>query len=134
MCIRLLRRGTKERNSGKNTDDPKNKERKYLDKFVVKGGRRLEGEVTISGAKNAAVAILPAVILSDEPCIVENVPYISDVRICIHLDFRNTVVGKPENGENDKCDDDGRNCRQVHVVDMVEQPDLIDGRRHNRSV
>ena len=45
-----------------------------MDKFVVKGGRRLEGEVTISGAKNAAVAILPAVILSDEPCIVENVP------------------------------------------------------------
>ena len=65
---------------------PRNtKERKYLDKFVVKGGRRLEGEVTISGAKNAAVAILPAVILSDEPCVIENVPYISDVRICIHI-------------------------------------------------
>ena len=56
-----------------------------MDKFVIKGGRRLEGEVTISGAKNAAVAILPAVILSDEPCVVENVPYISDVRICIHI-------------------------------------------------
>ena len=56
-----------------------------MDKFVVKGGRRLVGEVTISGAKNAAVAILPAVILSDEPCIVENVPYISDVRICIQI-------------------------------------------------
>ena len=56
-----------------------------MDKFVVKGGRRLEGEVTISGAKNAAVAILPAVILSDEPCVVENVPYISDVRICLHI-------------------------------------------------
>lgn len=52
-----------------------------MDKFVVKGGRRLEGEVTISGAKNVAVAILPAVILSDEPCIVENVPYISDVSL-----------------------------------------------------
>ncbi|MBO7395448.1 MAG: UDP-N-acetylglucosamine 1-carboxyvinyltransferase [Ruminococcus sp.] len=56
-----------------------------MDKFVIKGGRRLEGEVTISGAKNAAVAILPAVILSDEPCVIENVPSISDVNICIQI-------------------------------------------------
>lgn len=39
----------------------------------------------ISGAKNAAVAILPAVILSDEPCIIENVPNISDVRISLRI-------------------------------------------------
>ena len=56
-----------------------------MDKFVIKGGRRLEGEVTISGAKNAAVAILPAVILSDEPCIIENVPSISDVTISLRI-------------------------------------------------
>lgn len=43
------------------------------------------GEVVISGAKNAAVAILPAVILSDEPCIIENVPSISDVNICLRI-------------------------------------------------
>ena len=56
-----------------------------MDKFVIKGGRRLSGEVTISGAKNAVVAILPAVILSDEPCIIENVPDISDVRIGLKI-------------------------------------------------
>lgn len=56
-----------------------------MDKFVIKGGRRLTGEVTISGAKNAAVGILPAVILSDKPCIIENVPTISDVNICIRI-------------------------------------------------
>lgn len=56
-----------------------------MDKFVIKGGRRLSGEVTISGAKNAVVAILPAVILSDEPCIIENVPDISDVRISLKI-------------------------------------------------
>ncbi|MBQ3138646.1 MAG: UDP-N-acetylglucosamine 1-carboxyvinyltransferase [Ruminococcus sp.] len=56
-----------------------------MDKFVIKGGRRLTGEVVISGAKNAAVAILPAVILSDEPCIIENVPTISDVNICLRI-------------------------------------------------
>lgn len=56
-----------------------------MDKFVIKGGRRLEGEVTISGAKNAAVALLPAVILSDEVCVIENVPTISDVNICLEI-------------------------------------------------
>ncbi|MBP3379450.1 MAG: UDP-N-acetylglucosamine 1-carboxyvinyltransferase [Ruminococcus sp.] len=56
-----------------------------MDKFIIKGGRRLTGEVTISGAKNAAVAILPAVILSDEPCVIENVPNISDVNICLRI-------------------------------------------------
>ncbi|MBP8593584.1 MAG: UDP-N-acetylglucosamine 1-carboxyvinyltransferase [Ruminococcus sp.] len=56
-----------------------------MDKFVIKGGRRLEGEVVISGAKNAAVAILPAVILSDEPCVIENVPSISDVTISLRI-------------------------------------------------
>ncbi len=52
-------------------------------KFIIKGGRRLCGEVSASGAKNAVVAILPAVILSDEPCVIENVPDISDVRISL---------------------------------------------------
>jgi len=50
-----------------------------LDKFVINGGRRLQGTVRISGAKNAAVAILPAILLCDEPCTIENLPEISDV-------------------------------------------------------
>ncbi|MBR6743149.1 MAG: UDP-N-acetylglucosamine 1-carboxyvinyltransferase [Clostridia bacterium] len=54
-----------------------------MDKFVVNGGKRLRGRVTISGAKNAAVAILPAVLLADGPCIIENVPDISDVNAMI---------------------------------------------------
>ncbi|MGN1036385.1 MAG: UDP-N-acetylglucosamine 1-carboxyvinyltransferase, partial [Ruminococcus sp.] len=56
-----------------------------MDKFVIKGGRRLSGEVVISGAKNSAVAILPAVILSDEPCVINNVPAISDVNISLRI-------------------------------------------------
>lgn len=52
-----------------------------LDKFIIKGGKPLKGEVTISGAKNAAVAIIPAVLLSDGPCRLENVPNVSDVKI-----------------------------------------------------
>ena len=52
-----------------------------MNKFVVNGGKQLNGEVTISGAKNAAVAIIPGVILCDEPCRVENIPNISDVTL-----------------------------------------------------
>lgn len=56
-----------------------------MEKFIIKGGRRLEGEVTISGAKNAVVAIIPAVILADGPCILENIPNISDVSISLRI-------------------------------------------------
>ena len=52
-----------------------------MEKFVVTCGKALSGEVTISGAKNAAVAIIPAVILCDEPCQIENIPNISDVSL-----------------------------------------------------
>lgn len=52
-----------------------------MEKFVVTGGNQLFGEVSISGAKNAAVAIIPAVILCDEPCTIENIPNISDVTL-----------------------------------------------------
>ena len=51
-----------------------------MEKFVVHGPCRLEGEVTISGAKNAAVAILPATLLVKGKCRLENVPDISDIR------------------------------------------------------
>ena len=50
-----------------------------MDKFVITGGNRLTGEVKISGAKNAAVAIIPAVALSDGICRIENIPNITDV-------------------------------------------------------
>lgn len=49
--------------------------------YRINGGKRLEGAVTISGAKNAALAIIPAVIISGESCLLENLPEIEDVRI-----------------------------------------------------
>lgn len=56
-----------------------------MEKYIIKGGRPLSGEVVISGAKNAVAAILPAVILSDEPCVIENIPNISDVNITLQI-------------------------------------------------
>lgn len=51
-----------------------------MDKLVIKGGTPLRGEVSINGAKNAAVAILPAALLNDGVCTIENLPNISDVK------------------------------------------------------
>lgn len=56
-----------------------------MDKFVINGGKPLKGNVVISGAKNAAVAIVAATILADEPCVLENVPEISDINICLRI-------------------------------------------------
>lgn len=56
-----------------------------MDKYVIRGGKPLNGEVVISGAKNAAVAIVAATILCDEPCVLENVPEISDISICLKI-------------------------------------------------
>lgn len=52
-----------------------------MEKLVINGPTRLHGDVTIGGAKNAAVAILPATLLVDGICTLENVPNISDVKI-----------------------------------------------------
>ena len=49
-----------------------------MDKYIIKGGKRLYGEVDISGAKNAAVAIIPAALLVNGVCRIENLPQISD--------------------------------------------------------
>ena len=56
-----------------------------MDKFIIHGGKPLIGSVNVSGAKNAAVAIVAATILSDEPCTLENVPEISDISIALRI-------------------------------------------------
>ena len=49
------------------------------ERMLITGGHALEGEVRVSGGKNTAVAVIPAVLLSDEPCTIENLPDIEDV-------------------------------------------------------
>ncbi len=56
-----------------------------VEKFVITGGKPLHGEVTISGAKNAAVGILPATILAADVCVIENLPDISDVAVSLKI-------------------------------------------------
>ena len=56
-----------------------------MEKLLVKGGNKLRGEVTISGAKNAAVAILPACLLVKGNCRIENLPDIKDVKLFLRI-------------------------------------------------
>lgn len=56
-----------------------------MEKYVVTGGAVLKGEVTISGAKNAVVAIIPATVLARDVCVIENIPNISDVTALLNI-------------------------------------------------
>ncbi|MEG2137788.1 MAG: UDP-N-acetylglucosamine 1-carboxyvinyltransferase [Oscillospiraceae bacterium] len=56
-----------------------------MTKYLIHGGKPLHGEVEISGAKNAAVAIIPAALLVDGVCRIENIPQISDVTLILNI-------------------------------------------------
>jgi len=71
-----------------------------MDKFVINGGNQLKGEVKISGAKNSALPILCAAILTDAPCLVENVPALRDIRTIEKL---LTSLGCKWHGENNSA-------------------------------
>ena len=81
-------------------------------RYEIQGGTPLNGSVTISGAKNAAVAILPATLLVAGKCRIENVPDISDVRILLSiLEGMGAVVERPE--ENVVVID----CTEIHCTE-----------------
>ncbi|MFC1501249.1 UDP-N-acetylglucosamine 1-carboxyvinyltransferase [Elusimicrobiota bacterium] len=66
-----------------------------MDKIQILGGKKLKGTVKISGAKNAALPILFATLLTDEPCIIDNVPSLADINTTIHfLSFLGKKVAK----------------------------------------
>ena len=57
-----------------------------MDRFIIDGGRPLDGTITVSGSKNAALPILIATLLTDEPCVIENVPAtLRDLRTTFRL-------------------------------------------------
>ena len=65
-----------------------------MEQYIIKGGKALAGEVTIGGAKNAALGILAAAIMTDEAVIIENLPDIRD--ISIQLQAIETIGAKIE--------------------------------------
>jgi len=56
-----------------------------VEKFVIKGGRPLKGEIEVRGAKNAAFAVLAATLLTSEECEIDNVPLIEDVLVLLDI-------------------------------------------------
>ena len=71
-----------------------------MEKLVINGPTRLKGDVNISGAKNAAVAIIPATLLIDGKCTLENVPNISfmhnirEIRCKNHMAYRKFIKSR----------------------------------------
>ena len=53
-----------------------------MEQYIIKGGNPLVGEVEIGGAKNAALGILAAAIMADEPVLIENLPDVNDIMSC----------------------------------------------------
>ncbi|MCA1064815.1 UDP-N-acetylglucosamine 1-carboxyvinyltransferase [Rossellomorea aquimaris] len=83
-----------------------------MNKMLIKGGNKLNGKVRISGAKNSAVAILPATILSDTPVKINGLPNISDVHIL--TDLLNDVGGEATLNNNTlTLNPDGMNFNPV---------------------
>ena len=72
-----------------------------MDKLLIRGGRRLQGEVTISGAKNAALPDLCAALLSAEPVTLANVPQLQDVKTALKLLANMGVVAERHGGDAD---------------------------------
>jgi len=65
------------------------------EKFLIKGGRPLVGEIEIRGSKNAASKLMIATLLTDEPCVIENIPFLSEIDItkelCEHIGSKVTI-------------------------------------------
>src|SRR5947209_5711539 len=74
-----------------------------MDKLLIRGGRKLHGEVRISGAKNAALPELCAALLTDEPVVIENVPRLQDVATMVKL-VRNMGVQAERDEERVRID------------------------------
>lgn len=94
---------------------------RIVEKFVIHGGKRLRGEINISGAKNAALAIIPAVVLCEDVCRIENIPDISDVntmiRILKHIGARTRFI------KRDVLEIDTKNVKAMITVpdDMTQK-------------
>jgi len=63
-----------------------------MDKLIITGGNRLDGEIWISGAKNSALPILAATLLADEPVVISNLPHLHDITTMIELFGRMGVL------------------------------------------
>jgi len=88
-----------------------------MDKLIIEGGRALKGEVKISGSKNAALPIMAATLLTEEPCVIRNVPKLRDTTTMIRL---LESLGKSVDVTNDKI-----TITQVNKLSYVAEYKLV---------
>lgn len=82
-----------------------------MSKYVIEGGNKIEGEMYVKGAKNAALPIMAACLLTDKPVLLERIPNISDVRIMIEL-LKSLGVEIEYDGESNMT----INCRTISTT------------------
>ncbi|GCF92191.1 UDP-N-acetylglucosamine 1-carboxyvinyltransferase [Enterococcus florum] len=81
-----------------------------MKKIEIHGGKALKGEVTVSGAKNSAVALIPAAIMADSPVVLEGVPDIQDVHSLIEI---LEIMGAKVSFENNRMEIDPSNVVSI---------------------
>jgi len=95
-----------------------------MDRIIIRGGKRLEGRIPISGAKNAALALLPCALLTDEPLTLRNLPRLADVDSFGHL---LNQLGVSITVEGARADEFGRvmTLRASKLVSTVAPYDIV---------
>ncbi|MBR1633818.1 MAG: UDP-N-acetylglucosamine 1-carboxyvinyltransferase [Lachnospiraceae bacterium] len=84
-----------------------------MEQFVIKGGKPLQGHVTIGGAKNAALAILAAAIMTDDDVVIDNLPDVRDINVM--LDAMGEIGAKVERIDRHTVRINGRNIEALSV-------------------
>nr|MDP8993684.1 UDP-N-acetylglucosamine 1-carboxyvinyltransferase [Pseudomonadota bacterium] len=95
-----------------------------MDRIIIRGGKRLEGRIRISGAKNAALALLPCALLTDEPLTLRNLPRLADVDSFGHL---LNQLGVSTTVEGARPDEIGRvmTLRAANITSTVAPYDIV---------
>jgi UDP-N-acetylglucosamine 1-carboxyvinyltransferase len=95
-----------------------------MDRIIIRGGKRLEGRIPISGAKNAALTLLPCALLTDEPLTLRNLPRLADVDSFGHL---LNQLGVSTTVEGARADEYGRvmTLRASNLASTVAPYDIV---------
>src|SRR4028118_845903 len=95
-----------------------------MDRILIRGGKPLEGKICISGAKNAALTLLPCALLTDEPLTLRNLPRLADVDSFGHL---LNQLGVSTTVEGAKPDEFGRvmTLRAANLTSTVAPYDIV---------
>ena len=92
-----------------------------MERYIVKGGAMLNGEVEIGGAKNAALAILAAAIMTDETVTIDNLPNVSDINVL--LQAMKEIGARVERVDDHKVKINGSFINDVTVDNaLIEAP------------